>query len=208
MNTSLNIGFSSTTTGGRARVRRWCTVLLLSIGLGLPQWTTSAASTDVPPQVDVREDEGVYRVTARFTVPESSSAVFAVLTDYEHIPRFIPDMRTSKVLDRAERHATVEQETVVHLLMFSKRIHLVLDVLEGPRTIRFRDLCGRSFERYEGAWTLADTDQGSAITYELVANPSFSVPKALLRRMFERDATQMIDRLRAEIAARVRRSST
>ena len=37
-------------------------------------------------------------------------------------------------------------------MMFSKRVHLVLDVEDGGATIRFNDTCGKSFEHYEGSW--------------------------------------------------------
>ena len=38
-------------------------------------------------------------------------------------------------------------------MMFSKRVHLVLDVEDGGATIRFKHTCGKSFEHYEGSWT-------------------------------------------------------
>jgi hypothetical protein len=38
-------------------------------------------------------------------------------------------------------------------MMFSKRVHLVLDVEDGGATIRFKHTCGQSFEHYEGSWT-------------------------------------------------------
>jgi len=66
----------------------------------------------------------------------------------------------------------------------------------------FRDRCGRSFSQYEGAWRLSPQDGQTVITYELVAEPSFDVPGFVLKRLLRRDSTQMIDRLRREIAAR------
>jgi hypothetical protein len=35
-------------------------------------------------------------------------------------------------------------------MMFSKRVHLVLEIHEENWTIRFRDRCGKSFARHEG----------------------------------------------------------
>jgi len=43
-------------------------------------------------------------------------------------------------------------------MMFSKRVHLVLDVEDGGATIRFKHTCGQSFEHYEGSWTFAERD--------------------------------------------------
>jgi ribosome-associated toxin RatA of RatAB toxin-antitoxin module len=156
------------------------------------------------PQVTVREESGVYVVMATFGVSQPASTAFAVLTDYEQIPRFMPDIRSSHVLERSEQQAVIEQEAVARFMMFSKRVHLVLEVQEHGGTIRFRDRCGQSFVRYEGGWTITEQDGRTAIKYELTAQPAFDVPEFLLKRLLKRDAAQMIERLQAAIAERAR----
>ena len=153
----------------------------------------------------VREDQGVYRVTARFLIDQPRSAALAVLTDYEEIPRFMPDVRTSVVRERAVGRVVVEQEAVSSVMMFSKRVHLVLEIEEQLDALIFRDRCRRSFVKYEGAWHLSEQDGQTAITYELTAEPSFDVPGFMVKRIFRRDAAQMIEHLQREIAARAAR---
>jgi hypothetical protein len=87
-------------------------------------------------------------------------------------------------------------------MLFSTRVHLLLDVEEADGVIRFRDRCGRSFVQYEGTWTLVPAGDGTALSYELAAAPAFSVPGFVLRNLLNRDARTMIDRLRNEIRAR------
>ena len=161
----------------------------------------SAASAPEP-QVSVREESGVYTVSATFGVSQAPSAAVAVLTDYERIPRFMPEVRTSHVLERTDGRAVVEQEAVARFMMFSKSIHLVLEIQEQEGAIRFQDRCGRNFSRYDGSWTTAERDGYTAITYELSAKPSFDVPEFLLKSLLKRDASRMIERLQREIAAR------
>lgn len=156
------------------------------------------------PQVSVREQGGVYTVSATFAVSQPPSAAVAVLTDYEQIPRFMPEVRTSQVLQRTGGRAVVEQEAVARFMMFSKSIHLVLEIQEQDGAIRFQDRCKRNFSRYDGSWTTGERDGYTAITYELSAKPSFDIPERLLKRLLKRDATQMIERLQREIAARER----
>lgn len=162
----------------------------------------AAAAQEPPPAVSVREANGAYVVEARFTVEARPDVVRAVLTDYTGIPRFMPDVRTSVVRRRAGDAVIVEQEAESKFLLFSKRVHLVLDVNEGPRVITFRDLCGKSFDRYEGAWTLAADGDRSTVVYTLTADPSFAVPGSVLRRLLDRNARQTVDQLRAEAARR------
>lgn len=150
----------------------------------------------------VREVKGVYTVVAQFTVAQPPSAALAVLTDYDQIPRFMPGVRTSTVLERGAGHAVVEQEAVSSIMMFSKRVHLVLEIDEQADALLFRDRCGRSFARYEGAWRVAANNGQTTVTYELTADPSFDIPGFVIKRLLRRDSAQMIDRLKVEIAAR------
>ena len=130
-----------------------------------------------------------------------------MLTDYEHIPRFMPDVRPARCSSAAPAGAVVEQEGVSRFMMFSKRVHLVLDITEGVDSVRFRDRCGRSFTAYEGTWKLAARDGGTDIIYELTADPAFSVPETILKRLLRRDSGRMIESLRQEMAARSARQS-
>jgi ribosome-associated toxin RatA of RatAB toxin-antitoxin module len=164
--------------------------------------TTVFASTAAAQHVDVAENAGVFRINASFTVPGTAQAVAAVLTDYERIPDFMPDVTSSQVLSRSEAGIVVEQEATARFMMFSKRVHLVLEVSEDGNIIRFRDRCARSFKTYEGAWILTQTNEHTAVAYQLSAKPSFDVPGFVLKRLLKRDAAVMIDRIKAEITRR------
>jgi hypothetical protein len=150
----------------------------------------------------VREERGVYTLVARFTVDQPPSVALAVLTDYEQIPRFMSDVRSSVVRERGAGWAVVEQEAESRWLMFSKRIHLVLQIEEQSNALIFRDRCRVTFARYVGAWRLSTEDGYTVIRYELTAEPSFDVPGSILKRILRRDSGRMIVGLQREIAAR------
>jgi hypothetical protein len=86
--------------------------------------------------------------------------------------------------------------------MFKKRVHLLLEIVETTNALRFRDLCGHSFARYEGAWRLSEASGGTEIVYELTARPAFDVPDFVLKRLLKRDSGLMIQGLRREIEHR------
>jgi uncharacterized membrane protein len=177
---------------------------LTVVGVGLVLASTGLAAAAPPPQLDVAvevRDSG-YHVTATFTVSQPAAIVLGVLTDYEQIPRFMPDVRKSQVLEQRDGHTIVEQEAVARVMLFTKRVHLVLEIHEASGSIRFRDRCGKSFERYEGTWTLTTKGAHVDITYALSAKPRFDVPEFLLKRLLKRDAQAMIERLRTEMARR------
>ena len=174
----------------------------LFTGVAILTATLVAAAAGNDETISVRETDGAYVVTAHFSVPEPAAVVRNVLTDYESIPRFMPDVRLSRVLDRGEGYVRVEQEAVSKFMMLSRTVHLVLDVTQESETIRFRDRCGRSFRHYEGSWIVAEHGDRTDVDYELTATPAFSVPGFVLRRLLDRDARVMIERLRTEIGAR------
>lgn len=166
---------------------------------GAPAFAGNGVEAHGP--VSVSESDGVYRVAATFTVAQPPAVAFAVLTDFEWIPQYVPDMKVSTVLERNERGTVVEQEAVARLMMFSKRVHLILHVSEDGNTIRFRDKCGRSFAIYEGEWIVQPAGHGSTITYRLAVKPSFDVPAFVLKRLMKRDATDLIASITTEINA-------
>jgi carbon monoxide dehydrogenase subunit G len=192
------------TSGGRFDARRILIsgALILSSVAPIVRLHASDGRPTGETTVTVREADGVYSVTARFRVPQAPDVALAVLTDYERIPRFMPGVTTSTVLERATGRAVIEQEATSRLMMFSKRVHLVLEIAEGEDTLTFRDRSGRSFARYEGIWRVCGLSDGTEVVYELTAQPSFDVPEFLLKRLLKRDSGQMIEGLRREIAAR------
>jgi len=165
-------------------------------------WTVTAGAAQAP-VVSVRNaGNGVYAIVARFAVPQPAAIAHAVLTDYPNIPRFMPGVRTSRILEQTDAGVRLEQEAVSKFMMFSRTVHLVLDVEESASAIRFRDVCNKSFVIYDGSWTLTSHESGTDLVYELTAKPAFSVPGAVLKRLLERDSREMIESLRAEITTR------
>jgi ribosome-associated toxin RatA of RatAB toxin-antitoxin module len=182
-------------------IARWlllCATLLAMSG-GVPRAAVDEAS------VSVTEKLGVYTVTAAFAVTESPQTVIAVLTDYDRIPTFMPDVEVSRVIERTPAGLVVEQKAVSRFLLFSKSVHLLLDVQEHGLAIRFRDRCGKSFASYHGGWTISQHDSLTVVDYQLSAKPSFEVPAFVLKRLLKRDSALLIDRLKAEIASRENR---
>ncbi len=194
---------ASTTAGGRWGVRR--VVVSLAIAAGLAA-VPPAAAQDGPAAraaITVREIDGTYQVDARFAVAQSPPIVLDVLTDYEAIPRILPDIKRSVVRERVDDLTVVEQEAVSGMLMFPRRIVLILAIRRSDGLLRFTDTARHSFLAYDGCWRVtAGADGGSDVRYELRARPAFSVPQFVLRRVLRRESQETIERLRAEMAQR------
>jgi len=178
------------------------TTRLFLAAAAVAAWTIAAGAAQAPAVAVRSQGDGVYAIVARFSVPEPATVVQAVLTDYPNIPRFMPAVRTSRVLERVDGRVRIEQEAVSKFMMLSRTVHLVLDVEESAGAIHFRDACHKSFVIYDGSWAITPQAGGTELVYELTAKPAFSVPGMVLRKLLDRDAREMIDGLRIEITQR------
>jgi ribosome-associated toxin RatA of RatAB toxin-antitoxin module len=204
MRTVLRIpGSEATTPGGPFWVRRVVLVLALAIVATVP--AGARAADEDGEQVRLQEEDGLYTVAAQFLVQVPAATAMEVLTDYENIPRFLPDVRTSIVRERTSGRVVIEQEAVAKVMMFSRRIHLVLEIVQTAGEIAFRDLCGRSFQRYEGTWRVFEDGDAVRVEYALTARPSTGIPAFFVRRLLEGDVKDTIRRLQLEMIARTAR---
>src|SRR5690349_4311442 len=98
MTTGPRISRTLASPDGRTSVRRGFVVSLIA-ALSIP---LSAATTTPDGLITVREEHGVYRVSASFEARPGAAIARAVLTDYEQIPRFMPDVRSSRIVSRED----------------------------------------------------------------------------------------------------------
>jgi ribosome-associated toxin RatA of RatAB toxin-antitoxin module len=137
-------------------------------------WLVAVGATAAAaPVVEEREaPRGVFQVTARFFIDAPRPIVFAVLTDYAGLPRFVSSVRRSVILEQRRGGAVVAQELAAGLLGIRRIVRVRLDITESaPAHVEFRDRDGRDFRRYSGAWQLAEAGAGTNVVYSLTAEP-------------------------------------
>jgi hypothetical protein len=185
-----------------SRLLRGAARFALSLALAVAV-VQRAAEAD-PVDVAIRESEqGTYVVEGGFTVDAARPVVWAVLTDYEGIHDFVSSIRRSVVTERHPDHLLLLQEGVGRIFVFSKSIHVLLEVREDPeRTIAFRDVCGKSFESYAGKWRIEDGDQGLRVSYTLRAKPAFRQPGFVTRKSMRDNVRRLLEEVRLEIESR------
>lgn len=153
----------------------------------------------------VEHREGAYEVRGRFETAAHLDVVWAVLTDYEGIPRFVRSMRTSVVEERKGSRVRMRQEAIVGVFPLKRKARLVLEVQErAPERIEFRDLSGQDFRLYRGAWDLAGDSTGTRVAYSLDADPKAAAPSWIGRGMMRRGAEELLEEVRAEVERRAR----
>lgn len=155
----------------------------------------------------IQEDRpGWYVMEGSFTVIATPETAWEVLTDYDHIGRFVSSIRTSRVLERHPDHIVLEQEASGGVLVFRRRTSVALVIYEEPlRSIWFQDTSGKDFLSYAGAWRIEPQPRDLRVEYRLEAAPRFYVPGFLARGIFRKSAERLLDEVRLEM---MKRSST
>ena len=141
------------------------------------------------------------RLDGRFTINSPEATAWSVLTDYDHIQKFVASMRLSRVKERRDGFLLVEQESVAKLFLFHRTFHVLLKVQEKPRqSIAFDDVSKTSFARYEGEWTLQEVAGGTEVTYRLTVQGGLvgMTPRGSSRQMVR----GLLEQVRAEIGRR------
>jgi ribosome-associated toxin RatA of RatAB toxin-antitoxin module len=175
------------------------------VGLELPDVSTIRGAYPAPQgptATVVRGPEGL-SVEGRFIVTVPPAVVWAVLTDYDGIDRFVSSMRESRVAARDDGHVTVEQVAVGRLFLFSRRLRTTLSVREEPPgIIRFEDVLHKDFEHYRGEWRIDERGREVVVTYRVDARPIVPIPDLVVRGVFQRTARQLLVELQQEMEHR------
>lgn len=153
----------------------------------LPIPSAASPEADLLSQVSVTTehlDGRRRRLQAQIWIPAGIDRVWAVLTDYEALANFIPNLAKSQVLEQESDRVRLEQVGTEKLWKVSFSAKVVLDmVLEAPHAIRFSQFQG-DFNEFQGAWLLApqaqDNQAGTQLTYELTVHPKRTMPVKLV----------------------------
>lgn len=193
------------------QIRTWAAALaaaLLAIASptgGEEKPSRSMAGTPGAPKVFVTDTgNGGYRIEGLFGVEATPLAVWGVLTDYDNLSSFVTSMRSSSSSRDEWGQLVVAQEAVGHAGPFSRTMRVVLDVTEEPPgRIEFRDVSGKSFHSYVGAWSICTDGTGSEVKYELDARPR-STPPFFARSILSSNARDLLAQVQREVVRRGR----
>lgn len=177
--------------------RAWLMALFLAPGASFAAEVTVSLKMPGP---------RAYAVDGSFSVVAASSTAWEVLTDYEHLGSFVPDLKSSVVRERRPGRVLLDQEAVGRFLLFARSVRVLLEVIEEPMSrLSFRDVLGRDFETYGGRWTLlAGPDGFTRVSYRLEAVPKISAPGVVTRAALKRAARRLLDQVRQETLRRER----
>nr|WP_307733540.1 SRPBCC family protein [Duganella violaceicalia] len=146
----------------------------------------------------------MYEVDATGTVAAPLPKVWRILTGYERMAEFVPDMESCRVLSRNGNEVIVEQFGVARFLFMSKSIHLIVRATEQPMSSIDISLISGDMKHYESHWELIPVPEtgGTKVVYSGKLIPNFYVPGILGAKMIRGDIERMMSAVLARLDRR------
>jgi ribosome-associated toxin RatA of RatAB toxin-antitoxin module len=180
-------------------------LMLLMIGVTAPA-LAQAPKLELPKlEVSVNRVEldalHMYEVDATGTVAAPLPKVWRILTGYERMSEFVPDMESCKVLSRNGNEVIIEQFGVARFLFMSKSIHLIVRATEQPMSSIDISLISGDMKHYESHWELIPVPEtgGTRVVYSGRLIPNFYVPGILGAKMIRGDIERMMSAVLARL---------
>jgi len=145
-------------------------------------------------QIEVQVEKIAERqrqITAVIHIPTSVEKVWKILTDYEALPDFIPNLAKSRLLEHPTGGIRLEQVGSQSLLNFKFCARVILDLEEFfPKLINFKMVEG-DFKGFSGSWSLEpcslNGDLGTKLSYRIQVWPKLIMPISIIERRLSRD---------------------
>ena len=181
-------------------------LLFLLLGVSATVATAQATKPELPKlEVSVnRLDQNglhMYQVDATGYVAAPLPKVWRILTGYERMSEFVPDMESCKVLSRNGNEVIIEQFGVARFLFMSRTIHLIVRAAEQPMSSIDISLISGDMKHYESHWELIPVPEtgGTKIVYSGKLAPNFYVPGILGSKMIRGDIERMMGAVLARL---------
>ena len=131
------------------------------------------------------------RILASVIIPQPVEQVWQVITDYEHLADFVPNLTVSKLLPNPEGRIRLEQIGAQCFLKVKFCARVVLEMTENfPHELGFAMKEG-DFQNFDGVWQLRPTadSQGTHLFYDLLVKPPRAMPVAIIERHIRHNIT-------------------
>ncbi|MEH2466053.1 SRPBCC family protein [Nostoc sp.] len=131
------------------------------------------------------------QISAKVQIPQPVEQIWKVLTDYEALPDFLPNLAKSRLIEHPNGGIRLEQVGSQRLLNFNFWARVVLDLEECfPKEINFRMVEG-DFKGFSGSWCLKPYSLGEYVgtnlCYTIQVWPKLTMPVGIIENRLSKD---------------------
>ena len=137
--------------------------------------------------------DGERRLAAQLTTTASFSSLWSVLTDYDRLNLFIPNLLSSKKLFRNDTNFHVRQVGSQDFLGLKFSAEVLLDLYEEKDNglIKFKLIKG-DFRKFEGYWKIQSIENtgNNSLIYDLTVKGCQWMPIGMIEKRLKRDLSE------------------
>ena len=179
-----------------------CLRLLLAL---LALACTPAFAADSPTRsLDVAYEGDAYIVNAIFFAPAPQSIAWDVLTDFENLQKWVPNVSESKIVKRDEGSVTVEQRGVARYglasIPYTTERKISLKPSSGIKTAQIKG----NMRRVESTIALEPDGNGTRIVYHLEIVPSAFAGTVMSKKFVEHEVGEQFGAIIGEMTRRTK----
>ncbi len=131
----------------------------------------------------------------------NSDVVRAVLSDYENMPQFVPDILATRLISTGPGRKRVEIDGVARLLVLEYATHTTLDVVTLPDgSVALDSVAGNL--AVHGVVRVLDNGSSTRVDYEVRITPDFWVPPLIGDFLIGRQIVRQFEGMAAEMHRR------
>ncbi len=152
--------------------------------------------------IDLRQAGRTFVVDATFNAPVPPSVAWAVLTDFEHMDAFVPNLAESRIVARDGNVLTILQYGVARFGPLALRFESERQVTLAPfATIHSTQLRG-TMDKLDSTTTFASEGTGTRLTYHVEAIPGTLFPDVIARRFLRHEIVEQFEAIVREMVRR------
>ena len=147
-----------------------------------------SCALDTVQQEMERLPQGTRRLAVQLRLNLAPEWIWSVLTDYDHLDRFIPNLASSRQLWRRGNQVALEQVGTQQFcgLRFSARVQLELNEEPEQGRLAFRMLEG-DFRCFQGIWQVGADATSTWLLYDLTVQGKPGMPIGLIEQRLKED---------------------
>ena len=171
--------------------------LVLLTAVSTPRFALAQSEPQVSIAHDTARDAMV--VHAAIDIDAPPAIVWAVVTDCNRAPKYVPNMESCRIVER-EPHDRWQVRESVHNVMLLPRIRSVSRVeFDNGRRMSFKK-AGGDMRIAEGDWRLEPLENGKAtrLRYDAVLALNMSVPNFMVENIANRDVPTLMKNIERE----------
>jgi ribosome-associated toxin RatA of RatAB toxin-antitoxin module len=154
------------------------------------------------PTVNFQQQGTRLLVSGELIVPVAPATAWAVLTDYERVPEFVPGMRVSRILEKGDNTRVLEQQGEMQANNMRMLYLGTLRVVEEPSSKLHVQFLSGTFRNMQGQWSLKGKAAPVTLAYQLDYDTGTPYPSPVMVGMLQQQVIHWVSSLAAEMERR------